>query len=156
MMKPTFKGSLMFPGRFVAAEDLKGRDVVVTIDRVQKEKLKTNDGTNDDKWLLYFQKAKKPLVLNTTNAKMIAAVTGEQDATKWGGRRITLYPTTCNAFGQTTTCIRVRDRSPDNGNIETSDGFDDEIDDTDAPPPSSDDDGFAEEMGTLMDGVETN
>ena len=101
----------MYPSKYVAVEDLRGRDINVTISRVVPEKLKTNDGKTKKAWLIYFEKADKPLICNVTNARTIARLYGTE-AEQWIGKRITLYPTTCEAFGQTTTCIRIRDRAP--------------------------------------------
>lgn len=112
MTKATFKGSLMFPSQYVAAEDLKGKDAAVTIDRVEIAHLQVQGGAKEKKFLLHFANATKPLVLNKTNANMIASIHCSA-AEKWKGKRITLYPTTCQSFGQTTSCIRVRDRAPD-------------------------------------------
>jgi len=109
--KPTFGGKLMFPTEFLAAEDLGGKDYDVTIESVQAESLRTTDGAAD-KFTIRFKGARKRLVLNKTNAKLIAAATGQPEARKWPGKRITLYPTNCQAFGETVTCIRVRETAP--------------------------------------------
>jgi hypothetical protein len=47
------------------------------------------------------------MVMNKTNAKLIASHYGD-DTDNWTGKEITLYPTTCQAFGETVPCIRVR------------------------------------------------
>jgi hypothetical protein len=109
--KLTFKGSLMFPSDYVAAEDLKG-DTPVTIAKVELTKLRNTSGQLEDKFLLHFNRARKPLVLNKTNGDTIASLHGSQ-AEAWTGKEITLYPTTCMAFGQEVTCIRVRPYLPD-------------------------------------------
>lgn len=109
--KPTFGGKLMFPTEFLASEDLGGKDFDVTIESVQAESLRTTDGATD-KFTVRFKGARKRLVLNKTNAKLIAMATGEPEARKWPGKRITLYGTTCAAFGETVTCIRVRETAP--------------------------------------------
>ena len=109
-LKPTFKDSLMFPSDYVAAEDLRGRDVNVVINDVELATLRTNDGKSK-KFLIRFKGKDKPLVLNKTNARTIAGLHGTR-AEDWVGKPITIYPTTCEAFGETTTCIRIRDRVP--------------------------------------------
>ena len=110
MSKPTMAGELMFPGQYVAAAELKGRDATVTIKRVMKAELTTTKGP-EMKWLVYFTDASKPLVLNVTNSRTIAELHGAK-AELWAGKRITLYPTTCQAFDKLTDCIRVRDKLP--------------------------------------------
>lgn len=112
---------LLFPNDYIAAPDLKERDVHLTIDRVQMDELRTQDGS-EDKPIVYFvemearhrkdkKQPNKRMVLNKTNMKTIAGLFGyETDV--WKGQRITLYPTTCQAFGATVDCIRVRPKKP--------------------------------------------
>ncbi len=114
---------LLFPTLYLAAPDFKGRDAVLTIARVSVDNLKAEGGKTTKKAVVYFEEThkkaeaggdvekEKRLVLNKTNARTIAAMYGwEADA--WKGKRITLYPTRCDAFGKTVDCIRVRDVEP--------------------------------------------
>lgn len=98
---------------YMYAFDLAGRDVTLTIDRVKAGVLKGSDGKTSKKPLCHFKegKEKKPLALNSTNCKIIAGMYGN-DCDAWIGKRVTLYPTTCEAFGQTVDCIRVRPTIP--------------------------------------------
>lgn len=111
---------LLFPSLYLSAPDFRGRDAVLTISHVVVEDLQTNRGT-EKKPVVFFEetraKAKatgakeRRLVLNRTNAKAIASIYGfELD--NWKGKRITLYPTQCEAFGETVDCIRVRKERP--------------------------------------------
>lgn len=105
------KVSIMFPSKFVCAADLNGKPINKTIKGVKGEDLRMEDGSKERKYLLYFSDAKKPLVLNKTNAHLIAGMYGgESDA--WAGKPITLYPTTCSCFGETVDCIRIKDKPP--------------------------------------------
>lgn len=108
---------LMFADEFLAAADLQGKDATVTIARVQVETLTREDG-KEDKPVVHFEemlrrpkKDQKRWVLNKTNAKTIAKLYGS-DADAWKGKRITLYPTTCKAFGDMHECVRVRPKRP--------------------------------------------
>lgn len=93
----------LYPSRYVRAADLNGRRVTVTIKHVAVERM-GQDG--EAKPVVYFKNATKGLVLNRTNALVIAALYGpETDA--WAGKAITLYPTQVRAFGATHDCIRV-------------------------------------------------
>lgn len=94
--------------RFVGSWDFEGKDEFsVTIKEIKVEELRTEDGTTANKPVLYFEKAKKGLCLNVTNAKIIAAKYGS-DTEAWIGKKITLYKTTCKAFGKTVDCVRVQ------------------------------------------------
>lgn len=109
--KPTFNGELMFPSDYIAAEDCKGKDVTLTISNVTVEDLKVKGGSKEQKFILYFKGTDKKLVLNKTNATTIAKIYGGE-ATQWVGEKITIFPTQCQAFGETTTCIRIREQRP--------------------------------------------
>ena len=45
------------------------------------------------------------------NAKIIAKLHGN-DVDGWVGKAIALYATTCDAFGETVECVRVRKAAP--------------------------------------------
>ena len=95
------------PSKYVAAYELKGRDVTLTITRVVAEMIEGENNRKDKRPILYFEEAKKPFVLNKTNAKVLIKLYGA-DHTKWPGRRLTIFPTTTKMAGETVECIRVR------------------------------------------------
>lgn len=111
---------LLFPSLYLSAPDFRGRDAALTISRVVVEGLKTDRGT-EQKPVVFFEETRakaqangtkeKRLVLNKTNAKIIAGLYGFE-VDHWRGKRITLYPTQCEAFGETVDCIRVRKERP--------------------------------------------
>ncbi len=102
----------MYDSEFVASWDLED-DVTVTIDKVVAGEVGGEGGRDKErKPILYFSDAKKPMVLNKTNAKAIVGITGSKDTDDWVGAKITLYVTTCEAFGDTVECIRVRPVKP--------------------------------------------
>jgi hypothetical protein len=97
----------VFPSKYVKAADLRGKSVVVEIDRAPLEKLKNTKGEEQVKVVLYFVKQKKALPLNLTNFDAVAAICGE-DTEDWPGNRIELFPTTTTMAGKTVDCIRIR------------------------------------------------
>jgi hypothetical protein len=110
---------LLFPKEYLCAADLAGKDVTLTISRLAQESLRTDKG-DEDKWVLFFvemearhardkKKLNKRLVLNKTNAKAIAKLHGNE-TDDWKGKQLTFFATTCQAFGETVDCIRIRDR----------------------------------------------
>lgn len=98
------------PGEYLGAWDLKGRDVDVTIVKVEARTLKNKQGSNR-KPVIFVKGSDRGVVINKTNGKTIAAIYGK-DTTKWVGKRITLYATTTSAGGETVDCIRVRPEPP--------------------------------------------
>jgi hypothetical protein len=105
------KVSEEFPSQYLEAADLRGREVTVTITKSEKHDGVTGrDGRKFDAKVIYFEGKKKGMCLNKTNARRIRDVYGYgDDSDNWKGKEITLYPTTCNAFGNPKTpCIRVK------------------------------------------------
>jgi len=99
-------------GGFLEAEDLpEHKNIKLTIEGVRETntKDKGKDGRAiEDQAIIKFSKAKKEWVLNKTNAKSIRRLYGN-DMTAWVGQMVTIYRTTCNAFGNPKTpCIRVK------------------------------------------------
>ncbi len=80
----------LYPGRFIKAGDLAGRDVNLTIAQVDLEELEGRKG-KQGKGVIHFRETKKALVLNRTNGECIKAMFGRKLA-DWVGKRITLYP----------------------------------------------------------------
>lgn len=135
---------LLFPNDYLSAADLQERDVTLTISRLTQEELRTQEG-NEDKWVLYFKEMEerhrrdpkrrnKRLVLNKTNAASISKVWGNE-TNDWIGKAITLWPTTCQAFGKTADCIRVREKKPKSTKGPAPNPAD-QIPDDDPPPTS--------------------
>lgn len=130
---------LLFPNDYLSAPDLQEKDVTLTISRLVQEELRTDKG-NEERWVIYFKEMEerhkkspkrrnKRLVLNKTNAASIAAVWGTE-TNNWIGNPITLFPTTCMAFGKQADCIRIRERKPKAAPTSSADQIP-----NDEPPP---------------------
>ena len=114
---------LLYPSQYLAASDLKGRDVTLTISRMEHEQLYRKGGGKEWKWVLYFRemeqrhkkdprKPNKRLVLNKKkHPDAIAAIYGNE-TNDWIGKRITLYPTKDNFGNKLVDCIRIRESIP--------------------------------------------
>ncbi len=105
---PEMHVDLMFPSMYLKAADFMGKEVTKTISRVRTEKMRMKDNTTAVKYVIEFEDTEKMLVLNKTNANAIAEALGIKKAVEWPGHKVTLYPTTCDAFGKTVDCIRVK------------------------------------------------
>jgi hypothetical protein len=97
------------------AADLMGKEHTVVIEKVMQGEYP--DLEDPKKKLLkpdvYFRGKKKPLGLNSTNARTISKVLGSPRTEDWIGKAITLYPTTTRAFGEEHECIRIKNKRPD-------------------------------------------
>jgi hypothetical protein len=98
----------VFPSKYLKPGDLKGKPVAVTIERAALETLKSREGKEQDKIVLYFVGAKKMLPLNVTNFDACADACGDEDSDNWPGHQIELYPDKTQMGGKTVDCIRVR------------------------------------------------
>ncbi|NDE15357.1 hypothetical protein EBZ80_10545 [bacterium] len=91
-------------------------DTILTIASVHESGSQTcADGRSIDKPVLGFEKTTKKLILNKTNARTIGLLYGNE-MTGWIGKKIALYLTTEDAFGQKDVqVIRVRSADPETG-----------------------------------------
>lgn len=98
----------MFPGGggMWKAADLDGEAITLTIESIEMAKLGKEDDA-DVKPLMHFQGEPKGLVLNKTNAKLIAHAYGE-DTDEWIGKPLELFPTIVEFQGRDVAAIRVR------------------------------------------------
>jgi len=104
-----------FPGKYLNAEDdsLAYGDLEVTISHVASEHFEAReDKPAQDKLVVYFKELKKGLVLNKTNFKIIADLTGQDDTDNWSGAKVILTLMDVQSFGDIVTAIRIKKPSP--------------------------------------------
>lgn len=98
-----------FPSKYLTAADLQGhtRKLVIaryTLEEIGDEKI--------EKPVLYFEGAKKAMVLNKTNANMISEVLGDDEMDNWVGKEISIFPTKVGFKGERVDAIRVKEEEP--------------------------------------------
>jgi hypothetical protein len=103
------KGSEIFSSKSLKAEDIKGHEPVVTI-----EKVTTQDFDDGKKPIIHFVGKEKTLVCNKTNWNAIVEITGEDDSDNWGGHRVKLVVARVDYQGKRVDAIRI-DPPPVNG-----------------------------------------
>ena len=96
-----------YSGSYIKAADLQGKTVPVLVDRVQVE-----DVGGEDKPVLYFSGKDRGLVLNKTNAGVIAALYGPE-TDNWPGSKLKLYSTKVDFQGRIVDAIRIRGAEPE-------------------------------------------
>jgi hypothetical protein len=94
-----------FPSHYLKASDLGDKAPVVTIDRIAVEPVGQN---KEMKPVIYFHGKEKGMVLNKTNSRKIAELTGSKDTDDWSGCQIRLYATETEFAGEMVDCIRVK------------------------------------------------
>jgi hypothetical protein len=98
----------LFPSKYLKCADLKGRPHLVQIKHAAIETLKSPQGIEQRKVVLYFNSGKKSLPLNLTNFDSVAEIAGTDETEQWAGMRIELYPTRTTMGGKIVDCIRIR------------------------------------------------
>lgn len=87
-------------------------ELILTIDKVDTDKVMNESHKEDEKMLVHFKEEKKPMICNVTNAKAISKVAGSTYIEDWVGVRVILYSSEVNAFGETRDAIRIRTYAP--------------------------------------------
>ena len=95
------------PGKYLTGDDL-DEEVVVTIDRVVMEAFRDpRTRLEARKPVMYFQRAKRGLIVNRTNWRAVADLYGDE-SDHWTGKRISLVAMMVDAYGKQTRAVRVR------------------------------------------------
>lgn len=97
-----------FGGEYITVADLNDKPRIITIDHVEKfEILNKRAGKKECKPKLFIVGTDRVLLLNKTNWKSIAKVTGQPDDEDWNGYKIKLVPAETDYDGERVACIRV-------------------------------------------------
>lgn len=89
-----------------------GKDLVLTIDYVRQESVIGADGKKDDCIVCHWKENQKPMILNSTNCKMIAKLVGSPYIEDWSGKKIQIGTEKVKAFGDIVEALRVRKQLP--------------------------------------------
>lgn len=89
-----------------------GKDLILTIKNVREEKVIGADGKKDDCVVCYFYENVKPMILNSTNMKMIAKLYKTNFIEDWIGKKIQVGVEQVRAFGDIVDALRVRKTVP--------------------------------------------
>lgn len=101
----------MYDSRWIGAFHLSGKDVTLTIDRVEFAELRSTGNKVEKKPAVFFRETDKGLPLNKTNMKLLGGMYGYAHAA-WIGKRITVYPTKAQFGGSTVDAVRIRPTIP--------------------------------------------
>jgi hypothetical protein len=83
--------------------------VLVTIGNLEQVDVSMEGEPAELKWALHFEKLEKPLIMNSTNAAIIAKATGSEDTDDWVGHKVVLFKDDNVSFGgKLVGGIRVR------------------------------------------------
>lgn len=100
-----------FSSNWLKSADLNGKETVVTINSIEIESFKEEDGTKKKKVILAFDELDQKLIVNTTNRDVLVELYGD-DTDDWVGQKISLYVTKTTFAGKRVDGLRIRDRVP--------------------------------------------
>jgi hypothetical protein len=96
----------MYPSRFFRAADVPKRGITLVIEDVTEEEVNGDGEGKQTKWALKFKDEDRLLVLNKTNATILAEAFGP-NTESWIGKAITLRTEKVSFGGRLTDGIRV-------------------------------------------------
>lgn len=108
-----------FPSKYLKADDAED-DLIVTIKGVKVETVGQGQKA-EQKPVVYFNEHEKGMVLNKTNAKMIAKIAGSDDTDDWKGVKIRVIATEVEFQGDLVMALRVREAKKTARRTETHD-----------------------------------
>ena len=94
----------VFPSKFIKADDLDGKAITFTIDRISIEELGEQ---RERKPVVFFRETRGGLVLNRTRWDAIEDLFGS-DSDQWVGKSLQLYPSKTSFGGKRVACVGVR------------------------------------------------
>lgn len=94
--------------RFLTRAEV-GPGALVTIKEVYQDNVAKEGAPEELRWCIAFNELEKPMVLNSTNGQIIAAITKNEDTDGWNGHKVVLYDDPNVSFGgKLVGGIRVR------------------------------------------------
>ena len=97
---------------YIGSHDFQpNQELQVEIEKVSQERIELFNGKKHeekDTILARFKGAKKPMILNKENMKIITKCLGTPYIEEWSGKKITLHVTKVSAFGEIVDAVRVK------------------------------------------------
>lgn len=96
---------------YIGAHDLQpGQEVKITFNTISKEMIDGPDGKKEECIVAKLKDAKKPMILNKTNCKIIAKVLDTPYVEEWSGKSVIIYAAKVRAFGEMVDALRVKNQ----------------------------------------------
>lgn len=73
--------------------------VIVTISKIGKVNLAKEGEAPEEKWAIRFKEFNKPMLLNSTNIKLLEKATGSDDTDDWVGKEVIVFNDENVTFG---------------------------------------------------------
>src|SRR6266404_3062117 len=83
--------------------------ILVTIDHMSQANVALDGDPAEMRWCIHFKEYDKPMILNSTNAQLIARALSSEETEDWTGKQIVLYNDSNVSFqGKLVGGIRAR------------------------------------------------
>ena len=89
-----------------------GKDIILTIKEMKREKVVGNNGNKELLLVAYFAEDVKPMVVNKTNCKTLEKLFKTPIIESWVGKQIQVGSVKVDAFGDKVDALRVRSFAP--------------------------------------------
>jgi len=98
-------------GAYELMDGTPNKELTVTITKVAREQITGADGKKEVCTVCYLH-GQKPMILNSTNQKVMQKLFDSPYIEDWAGKKMTLYVARVKAFGDTVDALRVRPTAP--------------------------------------------
>ena len=83
--------------------------VIVTVSKIGRINIAKEGDPAEEKWAVMFREFNKPMLLNSTNIKLLEKACGSDDTDDWIGKEVILYTDDSVSFGgQVVGGLRIR------------------------------------------------
>jgi len=89
-----------------------GSNIVLTIKNVVREKVKGENGKEEECTVAYFQEDSKPMILNRTNCKAITTAYKTPYIEQWAGCKVEITVANVKVAGETVEALRILPKVP--------------------------------------------
>jgi len=99
---------------YMGSHDLElNKEYKVTFERIERDvEVIGEGGKKQKKPIAHFKGAGKPMILNATNMKMVAVVTGSKYIEDWIGKTVVIKVIQERTFGEMLDVVRVQNKQP--------------------------------------------
>lgn len=102
------KISEMIESKYLKQSDFPS-PLIVTVKKIGKVNIAKEGDTPEHKWAIRFEEFAKPMLLNSTNLKLLGKACGSEDTDDWIGKEVIVYTDESVSFGgQVVGGLRVR------------------------------------------------
>jgi len=92
------------------------QELILTIKSVGREMIIGDKGKKQECTVIHFEEAQKPMILNRLNSKTISIIYLTPYIEDWPGKKIQIFATMVDAFGEQVEALRIRPFIPNRRN----------------------------------------